>query len=266
MQDVTVAATFLMKVFNQSLDVPFVLKAISPVAILECVKPFIRFTNTVVRILSLVIINKIRHCLDASQVYHWALVAKQDVVLCLNLLQMQSLLLTSDILSVLESASHSLECMSVFKALQVVSMLEAMELNDQCKAKIGTIKSNIFESDVVKCTKLSRSSLEVVPCSTTAEVECNSSTQSTDRSGGTTEAAAQIIFLENALGQLTKNADSFKSVVFRRDISNRDSFIRLDDSLAVLQILLHSQLSHSEILQRLTNLILNIICDFLQGK
>ena len=84
----------------------------------------------------------------------------------------------------------------------------------------------------------------------------------------TSEAAAQILLAQKYLTPLAECADNFKAVVFLRDIANRDSFTRLKDALDKVQdVSVRSQLcSHSEVFQRLSNLLLNIVCNFLQGE
>ena len=84
----------------------------------------------------------------------------------------------------------------------------------------------------------------------------------------TSEAAAQTLLAQKYLTPLAECADKFKAVVFLRDIADRDSFTRLKDTLDKVQkISVRSQLcSHSEVFQRLSNLLSSIVCDFLQGE
>ena len=84
----------------------------------------------------------------------------------------------------------------------------------------------------------------------------------------TSEAAAQILLAQKYLTPLAECADKFKAVVFRRDIADRDSFTRLKDTLDKIQeVSVCSQLcSHSENCQRLSNLLLSMVCNFLQGE
>ena len=84
----------------------------------------------------------------------------------------------------------------------------------------------------------------------------------------TSEAAAQILLAQKYLTPLAECADKFKAVVFRRDIADRDSFTRLKDTLDKIQeVSVCSQLcSHSEVCQRLFNLLLSMVCNFLQGE
>jgi len=84
----------------------------------------------------------------------------------------------------------------------------------------------------------------------------------------TSEAAAQILLAQKYLTTLAECADTFKAVVFLRDIADRNSFTRLKDTLdKVQEVSVRSQLcSHSEVFQRLFNLLLSIVCNFLQGE
>ena len=84
----------------------------------------------------------------------------------------------------------------------------------------------------------------------------------------TSEAAAQILLAQKYLTTLAECADKFKAVVFLRDIADRNSFTRLKDTLdKVQEVSVRSQLcSHSEVFQRLFNLLLSIVCNFLQGE
>ena len=84
----------------------------------------------------------------------------------------------------------------------------------------------------------------------------------------TSEAAAQILLAQKYLTPLAECADKFKAVVFRRDIADRDSFTRLKDTLdKIEEVSVCSQLcSHSEVCQRLFNLLLSMVCNFLQGE
>lgn len=92
--------------------------------------------------------------------------------------------------------------------------------------------------------------------------------QEIDTSDDTPEAAAQILLAQKYLMPLAECADNFKVVVFQRDIANRDSFTRLKDTLdKVHEVLVRSRLcSHSEVFQRLSSLLFNMVCNFLQGE
>ena len=92
--------------------------------------------------------------------------------------------------------------------------------------------------------------------------------QEIDTSDDAPEAAAQILLAQKYLTPLAECANNFKAVVFLRDIANRDSFTRLKDTLdKVHEVLVHSRLcSHSEVFQQLSNLLFNMVCNFLQGE
>ena len=91
--------------------------------------------------------------------------------------------------------------------------------------------------------------------------------EETDASIDLPESSAQITFLQKSLLQLNEHADILKGVLLRRDVCN-EPFVSLNDTLTELQkTLLHLQLApHCEIFQQLSDLLLNIISDLLEGE